>query len=169
MAHLCDGLATVLANTAIADTVVFSFCRERRRASRHLEPKIGCTPLEGKTEGKPKSVTSTTPPEESPAPLDAARPQRINGKVVTSGRQGMASQACKRSRERVFHTRSARRSALKRSERSDSNRQTDSRLPGRCTSSRYMYPLDIHLQKAPGPSLATTPQAGLGCPRVPRP
>jgi len=40
---------------------VFSFCRERRRASRHLEPKIGCTPLEGKTEEKLKSVTSTTP------------------------------------------------------------------------------------------------------------
>ena len=65
-------------------------------------------------------------------------------------------------RERVFHTRSVRRSALKRSERSDSNRQTDSRLPGRCTSSRYMYPLDIHLQKSPRSQPRHNPASGFG-------
>ena len=65
-------------------------------------------------------------------------------------------------RERVFHTRSVRRSALKRSERSDLNRQTDSRLPGRCTSSRYMYPLDIHLQKSPRSQPRHNPASGFG-------
>ena len=60
------------------------------------EPEFGAEKwlysLRGKNRGKAQVSDFDHPPEGSPAPLDAARPQRINGKVVTSGRQGMASQ-----------------------------------------------------------------------------
>ena len=128
MAHLCDGVATVLANTAIADTVVFCFCRERRRASRHSLPKSGCTPLEGKTEEKQKSVTSTTPQRGLRHPSMPHNPSgsmtkwsQVEGRAWRDKPVGILEEGLllpnSIRRDGVFHTRCARHSALKRSER----------------------------------------------------
>ena len=64
------------------------------------EPEFGAEKwlysLRGKNRGKAQVSDFDHPPEGSPAPLDAAQPERMNDKVVTSGRQVMARPACNR-------------------------------------------------------------------------
>ena len=75
--HLCDGLASIQTNLAIADTVVLCFCRR-------VEAAEDGSLSQGEIFSNEGAVSDSDHPPKGPwAPSDARDAQRINGKSVT--------------------------------------------------------------------------------------